>query len=291
MSDEGSDGEGDGDYEGDGEPVEENEEEASTNYDTTSDATSDTSKLYMSVYKGRDEDNYDDSELEEMLEEAVSRGIISRKTVEESEIAKRPDKARKTLDYLHEILDEYYDHPDKYVSLKTFLAKKGYKLKDPSHEGVFDDNPDAVARTDTVNTLEGHIDLYEKIGEFASDYGLTRSEAEELVLTHELVHLAQPDHIKKGLPRPYVVEIDAELTLTQYFLSKAQEKGERQESYKKMGEAAYSRALMMTHMMANEGKMNFNNTYSNTLVQHNSYSSDILPLEKTCNHYYHKMSR
>jgi len=287
MSDEGSGGEGESDSDGDNGTVEENEEESGSNYDTTSDS----SELYMSVYRGRDEDNYDDSELEEMVEEAVSRGIISREEAEESEIVKKPWKARETLDYLHEILDEYYDHPDKYASLKTFLAGKGYSLKDPTHEGVFDDRPHAIAKTNAINTLEANIDLYEKIRQLASDCRLTHSEAEELVLTHELVHLAQPDHIKRGVPVPYIAEIDAELTLTQYFLGKAREEGGRQESYRRMGEAAYSRALMIYHVMTNEKKMNFNNTCSDTLVQTNTYSSNTLPLEKTCNRCYHETSR
>jgi len=272
MSDESS---SEGDCSEDDGPADEDEEEAGEGV-----YTSDSSELYMTVYRGRDEDP-EESDLETILNEAASDGKVSKRDIENSEIYNRKDDAEESLNYLHELLDEYYDDPEKYDSLRSFLSKKGYKLKDPVIEGVYDDDKDAVARTDTEESIEGHIDLYDKITSFARRYGLSHKEAEDYVITHELVHLAQPYHVKMAQPFPYMVEIDAELTLTEYFAEKALEsKGNKRTSYEKLANAAYSRVGILGMLLKKEyGIEKEGTTLSDTETKYSIYYQ---PLEKIC---------
>jgi hypothetical protein len=206
----------------------------------------------MAVYKERGEIPSAEqvNELERKLYEGVKEGRY-----EKSPITEKPKEAMDTLEYLETILDDYYTNPEKYQDLKTYLSSKGRQLKDPKILGIYDDKDyaEAVARTNTEDSLEVNYHFKDLVTWMAEEHGLSEEEVEELVLTHELVHLAQPGHIKKGMPMPYVAEIDAELVLTQYFADKAMNaSNQMKDKYERMAQATYERAIMMYTAMDQE---------------------------------------
>jgi len=213
--------------------------------------SSKSNNLDMSVYHPSDSvpTNEEISDFEDSLEQLVASGKVP-----ESEITSNPNKAIQTLGYLKTILDEYYNNPDKYTSLKNYLQSKGMSLKDPKMIGVYDDNPNAVARTNTENTLEANINFESLVKQMQDSYGLSKEAAEEMVLTHELIHLAQSDKIKRGHPQPYIAEIHAELVLTEYFANKSLNSVDEleQEKYQSIANATFSRAQALNIAMRNE---------------------------------------
>jgi hypothetical protein len=176
-----------------------------------------------------------------------SRGIddlVRSGQVPKSEITKNPRKAIETIETLTKLLNDFYKDPKKYDSLKSNLAMYGRYLREPSQVGVFDDNKDAVARTDTKDAIEANINFDYLVRKIASQYGMKKEWAEEFVLTHELAHMAQPEKILSAKPQPIIAEYDNELMLRTIFTNKAMLAKTREEKnkYTTMANAANHRA-------------------------------------------------
>ncbi|MFT4343575.1 MAG: hypothetical protein ACMXYE_02400 [Candidatus Woesearchaeota archaeon] len=196
------------------------------------------SKLYeMALEKNRNEPVTDEeiSELEEILEKEVREGKQPA-----SPLATNPRHAKK-LNYLNEVLNEFYENPSKYTHLKSFLRTIGYSIRDPKTVAVSDDNPNMVAATDGESVFIINYDFENVLASFANRYNIDEHYALEMILTHEMVHLAQPKKVLQGKPFPYVAELDVESLLSHYFTQKAFKTGDF--NYIKLAEVANTRYL------------------------------------------------
>ena len=189
------------------------------------------------------------SSLNNGLDNLIKDGYIG------SDITNNPSKTKQSLESVTNLLNEFYKNPDKFNNLKNYLSINGLYLREPSQVGVFDNNPDAVARTDTQNVIEVNFNFDKLVKNMMNQYSLRKDEAEELILTHELVHMAQPNKILNANPKPYIAELHVELVLKDYFTNKSLNSTNKKESekYQKMARAVESRALNYVRLL-NENK-------------------------------------
>ena len=94
--------------------------------------------------------------------------------------------------------------------------------------------------------------LDSKLKEFAGNYGLTKQEAAELTITHELFHMMQNDYVKKN--GVHYTETDCEKNLTKYFLERAGGSKNKDEAQKywKMAKATSSRYKALSTALGKE---------------------------------------
>ncbi len=182
--------------------------------------------------------SYERSSLNNGVDALLKSGYLG------SDITNYPSKAEASLEKITYLLNDFYKNPGKFDTLKSYLGSKGMPLREPSFVGVFDNSPSAVARTDSENMLEVNLYFDDLVGKMMSDYSLSKDAAEELVLSHELVHMAQPSEVLSARPSPYIAELHAELVLRDYFLNKSDNSSSKADSlkYESIVRAVESRA-------------------------------------------------
>lgn len=202
----------------------------------------------LSLKKRRGESVTDNeiSELEMILSEKVVEGEIP-----SSELTRNPHNMKK-LNYLNAILEEFYENPEKYSQLKSFLKTKGYTIRDPIEVHIYDDWKEAVARTDAETYIGINTHFEALIAEMAEKSSIPEPYIVEMIIAHELVHMAQPYDVLRAEPQPFPCEIDVEQTLREYFDQKAFTTGDMQ--YARLSTLTHSRYLENKLMMYDKDK-------------------------------------
>src|SRR3989338_1543354 len=149
-----------------------------------------------------------------------------------------------SIDYFIQLYSNYVSS-GKHEQFSEWCRKNGYDT--PQHPKLYaasEQPSEAVAWTNgnKNNTVIGvNKYLESKLREFASNYGLSKEEAIEMVITHELMHNVKNNYVKKNGRR--YTEADCEKQLSRYFLDmiqQAKNPAERQK-YWKMAKAANQR--------------------------------------------------
>jgi len=158
-----------------------------------------------------DDKDLNPSKLEEIARE---KGLPSAQ-------ARDVKEGAESINYLNDLLDAYVSSGEK-KELDRELAQNNYQSsRIPKWKVASDQNPNAAAFTDTKNIIGANLNLERAIEQLMHDGGVSRNVAEYILVTHELIHTAQPDYVKnKGVA---LTEADAERILTKMLYKKAEQ--------------------------------------------------------------------
>jgi hypothetical protein len=158
-----------------------------------------------------DDANLNPSELEKIAKE---KGLSSSQ-------AHDVRQGAESINYLSELLNEYVASGEK-DALDAELANNNYRSsKIPPVKVASNQNKNAAAFTDTENIIGANLNLEKAIEQLMHDGGVSRSVAEYILITHELIHTAQPDYVKQN--GVAITEADAERVLIGMLYKKAEQ--------------------------------------------------------------------
>lgn len=170
-----------------------------------------------------------DSPLEALLFEEDIKGYVPK------------EKDEQILDeqsYLYDLLDSFYKTKLNYF--KAFLEKNGMNIRYPQNiANSKKDLGNVVAYTDGYTKIGASLNLKDKVDALSSQYSIPPEDVEELLITHELMHMSQP---AQYLTNEYLAEIHNESLSTKYFMDLADEEDEK-DKYARLASVTYRRML------------------------------------------------
>jgi hypothetical protein len=141
--------------------------------------------------------------------------------IPDSTIANNPEIIEYNMEAWLSALKDFQSDPAKYNALSDYVRSIGREISEPKKAGLFDHQPNAVARTYAGETIEANIEMWNMLDRMSGQTGIPSSYLLEMAIAHEYFHSSQPEYILKGQPFPIVAEMDVEYNMANFFLNKS----------------------------------------------------------------------
>lgn len=171
-----------------------------------------------------------DSPLEALLFEEDIKGYVPKE---------KDEQILDNLSYWYYLLDSFYKTKLDYFD--NFLKKNGMDPRYPQNiANSKNDLGNVVAYTDGYTKIGASLNLKDKVDSLSCQYSIHPEDVEELLITHELMHMSQP---AKYLTNKYLAEIHDESLSTKYFMEMADKEEDEKEKYVRLASVTYGRML------------------------------------------------
>ncbi|MDI3473941.1 MAG: hypothetical protein PWR30_264 [Candidatus Woesearchaeota archaeon] len=171
-----------------------------------------------------------DSTLETLLFEEDIKGYLPKE---------KDEQILDNLSYWYNLLDSFYKTKLPYFD--NFLKKNGMNPRYPQNiANSKNDLGNVVAYTDCYTKIGASLNLKDKVDALSIQYSIPPEDVEELLVTHELMHMSQPSQY---LTNKYLAEIHNESLLTKYFMEMADKEEDEKEKYVRLASVTYGRML------------------------------------------------